>query len=100
MPLGKLSLRGVPLWSILLSFVVGEIAFLPFPNWKSLVGVITSATAIMYAFPPVALAALRKRDPERPRPYRLPAPKVLAPTGFAAANLVIYWTGFDINWKS
>ncbi|WAL66138.1 APC family permease [Amycolatopsis cynarae] len=97
--LGKLTVRGVPLWSILLSFVVGEIAFLPFPNWKSLVEVVTSATAIMYAFAPVSLAALRKRDPGRPRPYRLPAPKVLAPAGFAAANLVIYWTGFAITWK-
>jgi amino acid transporter len=97
--LGKLSLRGVPLWAILLSFVVGEIAFLPFPNWQSLVSVITSATAIMYAFAPISLAALRKRDPDRVRPYRLPAPKVLAPAGFAAANLIIYWTGFDITWK-
>ncbi|NKQ57103.1 APC family permease [Amycolatopsis sp. K13G38] len=97
--LGKLSIRGVPVWSIVLSFVVGEIMFLPFPSWQSLVSVITSATAIMYAFAPVAMAALRKRDPDRPRPYRAPAPKLIAPAGFVAANLVIYWSGFDITWK-
>lgn len=97
--LGKVTVRGVPLASILLSFVVGEIAFLPFPSWQSLVSVVTSATAIMYAFAPVSLAALRKRDGARTRPYRLPAPRVLAPAGFAAANLIIYWTGFDITWK-
>lgn len=97
--LGKLSVRGVPVWSILLSFVVGEIAFLPFPSWQSLVSVITSATAIMYAFAPVSLMALRRRDPDRPRPYRTPAAHVLAPAGFVAANLVLYWTGFDILWK-
>ncbi|KAA9149099.1 APC family permease [Amycolatopsis acidicola] len=97
--LGKLSLRGVPVWSIILSFVVGEIMFLPFPSWQKLVSVITSATALMYAFAPVAMTALRKRDPDRPRPYRAPAPKVIAPAGFVAANLVIYWTGFDTTWK-
>ncbi|GLY68531.1 APC family permease [Amycolatopsis taiwanensis] len=97
--LGKLSIRGVPMWSILLSFVVGEIAFLPFPSWQSLVSVVTLATAIMYAFAPVSLIALRRRDPDRPRPYRTPAAHVLAPAGFVAANLVIYWSGFDTTWK-
>ncbi|GAA1027931.1 APC family permease [Amycolatopsis albidoflavus] len=97
--LGRLSVRGVPLWSIGLAFVIGEISFLPFPSWQSLVGVITSATAIMYAFAPVSLAALRRRDPARPRPYRLPVPWLLAPVGFVAANLVIYWGGFDVTWK-
>jgi amino acid transporter len=91
--------RGVPLWSILLAFVIGEISFLPFPSWQSLVGVVTSATAIMYAFAPVSLAALRLRDPERPRPYQLPFPKVLAPVGFVFANLIIYWGGFETTWK-
>jgi amino acid transporter len=97
--LGRLTVRGVPLWSILLAFVIGEISFLPFPSWQSLVGVVTSATAIMYAFAPVSLAALRMRDPERPRPYQLPFPKVLAPVGFVFANLIIYWGGFETTWK-
>jgi amino acid transporter len=91
--------RGVPIYSILLAFVVGEIFFLPFPSWGKLVGVITSATAIMYAFAPVSLAVLHKRDPERHRPYRMPMPKVLCPASFCAANLIIYWCGFDVIWK-
>jgi amino acid transporter len=97
--LGKLTVRGVPLVSILLAFVIGEITFLPFPSWKALVGVVTAATAIMYGFAPVALAALQLRDPDRPRPYRLPFPKVLAPVGFIFANLIIYWSGFDVTLK-
>jgi amino acid transporter len=97
--LGKLTVRGVPLWSIMLAFVIGEISFLPFPSWQSLVGVVTSATAIMYGFAPIAMAALRKRDPERARPYKLPFPAVLAPVGFVSANLIIYWGGFDVVWK-
>jgi amino acid transporter len=97
--LTRVSARGVPYWSILLAFVIGELCFLPFPSWQSLVGLVTSATAIMYAFAPVSLAALALRDPERERPYRLPAPKVLAPVGFISANLIIYWSGFEANWK-
>lgn len=97
--LTSVSRRGVPIGSILLAFVIGLLAFLPFPSWNSLVGLVTSATAIMYAFAPVALAALRKRDPERPRPYRLPVPGALAPLGFIFANLIIYWGGFEATWK-
>jgi amino acid transporter len=97
--LGRLTVRGVPLWSILLAFVIGEFSFLPFPSWQSLVNIVTSATAIMYAFAPVSLTALRQRDPERPRPYRLPAASVLSPLGFIFANLIIYWGGFDTTLK-
>jgi hypothetical protein len=47
----------------------------------------------------VSLATLRKIDPDRLRPYRLGGAKILAPVGFAAANLIIYWGGFDTTWK-
>jgi amino acid transporter len=91
--------RGVPFWSIALAFVIGELTFLPFPSWNSLVGLVTGATAIMYAFAPVSLAALHLRDPERPRPYKAPFPRALCPIAFCAANLIIYWGGFDAMWK-
>ncbi|MCW7942811.1 amino acid transporter [Streptomyces hygroscopicus] len=97
--LSRVSLRGVPLPSIIVSFVVGEIVFLPFPSWQSLVGLITSATVLMYAFGPVSLHALRLQDPDRARPYRLPAWKVLSPVAFVCANLIIYWSGFEAAWK-
>ena len=97
--LTQLNKRGVPVFSILLAFVVGEAAFLPFPSWQSLVGLVTSATAIMYAFAPVSLTALAIRDPDRARPYRLPYPKVLSPVGFISANLIVYWGGFEATWK-
>jgi amino acid transporter len=96
---GKLSVRGVPVWSIVLAFVIGELAFLPFPSWSILVSVVTSATAVMYAFAPVSLTALRRRDPGRTRPYLAPMPGVLAPLGFICANLIIYWSGWDVNYK-
>jgi amino acid transporter len=90
----KVSKRGVPWVSIMLAFFVGLIVFLPFPSWQSLVGLVTSATAIMYAFAPVSLGALRKSDPDRERPYRLPFAAVLSPLGFVSANLIVYWSGW------
>ena len=91
--------KRVPVYSILLAFVVGLIFFLPFPSWSKLVGVITSATAIMYAFAPVSLAALHRKDPDRSRTYRIGWPAVTLPAGFCMANLIIYWGGFDVMWK-
>jgi amino acid transporter len=96
---GKLNVRGVPLWSIILAFVIGELSFAPFPSWSALVSVVTSATAVMYAFAPVSLAALRKRDPGRERPYLTPFPSIMAPLGFIFANLIIYWSGWDVNYQ-
>ncbi|MDP9097212.1 MAG: APC family permease, partial [Pseudomonadota bacterium] len=91
--------RGVPVWSIIVSAVIGWLCFGPFPSWSKLVAVVTGATAIMYAFAPVALAALRARDGDRPRSYRMPLPSVLLPVAFVSANLLLYWGGYDIDWK-
>lgn len=92
--MSRISGRGVPYASIVLAFIVGLICFLPFPSWQSLVGLITSATVIMYAFAPITLLVLRKADPDRVRPYRLPAASVLAPLAFITANEIIYWTSW------
>jgi amino acid transporter len=91
--------RGVPVWSIVTSAVIGWLCFGPFPSWSKLVAVVTGATAIMYAFAPIALAALRKRDGDRPRSYRMPLPNVLLPIAFISANLLLYWGSFDVEWK-
>jgi amino acid transporter len=97
--LSRVDKRGTPVVSILVAAVVGEACFGPFPSWNKLVGVVTGATAIMYAFAPVALAALHKEDSERERPYRMPAPKILLPVGFCSANLILYWGTYEFTWK-
>ena len=91
--------KGVPVVSILVAAVVGLLAFGPFKSWNALVNVVTGATAIMYAFAPVSLAALRKVDGRRPRAYRVPLPSVVLPVAFCSANLIIYWGGFETTWK-
>jgi amino acid transporter len=79
--------------------VVGCICFLPFPSWRSLVGLITSASVLMYAGAPLALSALRSRLPGAERPYRLPVAHVLAPLAFVVANLLILWSGWTTDYK-
>jgi amino acid transporter len=97
--LSRVDKRGTPVVSILVTAVVGEACFGPFPSWNKLVGVVTGATAIMYAFAPVTLAALHKEDIDRERPYRMPYPNILLPVGFCSANLILYWGGYDYTWK-
>jgi amino acid transporter len=97
--LSKVNSSGVPYVSILVAAVVGEACFGPFPSWNKLVGVVTGATAIMYGFAPVALAALQKVDADRARQYRMPMPKLLLPVAFVSANLILYWGGYNFTWK-
>jgi hypothetical protein len=91
--------RGVPWAGLILAFVAGCICFLPFPSWQSLVGLITSASVLMYAGAPLSLGAFRRRLPHADRPYRLPAAEFMAPFGFIISGLVILWSGWDTDWK-
>ncbi|HEX8977052.1 MAG TPA: APC family permease [Solirubrobacteraceae bacterium] len=84
----------VPVLSIIVTAIIGLIFLLPFPSWSKLVGVVTSASVLMYAGAPLALGALRKQKPELPRPYRLPGGAVLAPLSFVLANFIVYWSGW------
>jgi amino acid transporter len=91
--------NGVPWFSLIIAFLFGLLFLLPFPSWHSLVGLVTSASVLMYAGAPLSLAAFRGQVPEAPRPYRLPGAVVMAPLAFVFANLLIYWTGFEVIWK-
>ncbi len=91
--------KGVPVVSILTAAVVGSAALGPFKSWNALVSVVTAATAIMYSFAPLSLAALHKTDSGRQRSYRVPMPRLVLPAAFCSANLIMYWGGFDTNWK-
>jgi amino acid transporter len=96
---GKVDRNGVPWISLILAFLLGLVFLLPFPSWHSLVGLVTSASVLMYAGAPLSLGAFRGQVPDASRPYRLPGAAVLAPIGFIVANLIIYWSGFTTIWK-
>ena len=90
---------GVPVVSILVAAAVGTLALGPFKDWATLVNVATGATAIMYAFAPIALGSLHRSDGRRRRSYRTPLPVLVLPAAFCSANLIIYWGGFAATWK-
>ncbi|MFR0354055.1 APC family permease [Streptomyces sediminimaris] len=91
--------RGVPWFGLIISFVTGVVCFLPFPSWQQLVGFITSASVLMYAGAPLAYGVFDRHLPHHERPYRLPAGNVVAPVSFVVANLIIYWSGWDVLWR-
>lgn len=97
--LSRTNAKGVPWVSVLVGSAVGMIGLGPFPSWSSLVGAVTGATAIMYGIAPLALAALHKSDPDRPRSYKVPMPGIVLPAAFASANLIIYWGGYNTTIK-
>ncbi|MFE4355816.1 APC family permease [Kitasatospora sp. NPDC056800] len=90
----ELDKNGVPWFGLVIAFVTGVICFLPFPSWQELVGFITSASVLMYAGAPLAFGAMRRRLPDRERPYRLPAGGVISPAAFVVSSLIIYWSGW------
>ena len=83
----------------MLAFVIGLIAFLPFPSWQQLVGFITSATVLSFASGPLVLAALRAQVPDHERPFRLPGGHAIPLLAFWGSNLIVYWSGWTTVWK-
>jgi amino acid transporter len=89
----------VPVWSLMFNFVVGLILFLPFPGWAEMVGFISSAAVLSCGFFAVSLVALRYQAKEVERPYRAPLGTAFANLTFIFVGLVVYWTGWETNWK-
>ena len=97
--LGRVNKHGVPWVGLVVTFVAGLIVLLPFPSWQQLVGFITSATVISFGVGPLAVGALRRVEPDRERPFRLPLRDVFPLLGFYAANMIVYWAGWATNSK-
>ncbi|HEX3828704.1 MAG TPA: APC family permease [Sporichthyaceae bacterium] len=97
--LARVNSRRVPWVGVVLAAVVGCLMFLPFGSWAKLVNYTTSATFFMYALAPVAVLTLRRALPDNSRTYRVPAARVWTPAAFALASLIVYWSGFVIDWR-
>ncbi|HEY1643920.1 MAG TPA: APC family permease [Streptosporangiaceae bacterium] len=91
--------NGVPWVGLIFAFLIGLVFLLPFPSWRSLVGLVTAASVLMYAGAPLSLGAFRGQVPDADRPYRMPGAFWLAPVAFIVADLLIYWSGFEVIWK-
>lgn len=97
--LARVNAAGVPWVSMLLSFIVGCIFFLPFPGWQQLVTFVTDTTVMSFGMGPLVLIVMRKQLPNFARKFRLRGGWVIAFLALWSSNLIIYWTGWDVNWK-
>ncbi len=95
----KVDRNGVPWVSLIFAFIFGLVFLLPFPSWSALVGLVTSASVLMYAGAPLSLGAFRQQVPEADRPYRMPGAVFMSPLAFVITGLIIYWSGFEVIWK-
>ena len=97
--LTRTSRRGAPVVSLILTFVIGLILFLRFPSWQQMVGFVSSATVLSFGSGPLAVFSLRRQVPDYSRPFRVRGLAVISFLGFLASNLIVFWTGWDTNWK-
>jgi amino acid transporter len=95
----KTNNKGVPWFSLVFAFIASLIFFLPFPSWQDLVELVTDASLLMYAGAPLAFGVFRLHHNERPRAYRLPLGGFWSPVAFFVANMLIFFSGWDVVWK-
>ncbi|MCE2563290.1 APC family permease [Komagataeibacter sp. FNDCF1] len=89
----------VPRRATFLTFGLCVFWMLPFPSWEALIGVVSSALIMSYAFAPVAAAALRRSAPDLHRPFRVSCMRVLGPVSFMIASLIVFWSGWHtLSW--
>ncbi|MFF4160110.1 APC family permease [Streptomyces sp. NPDC001678] len=72
-------------FSVLLLLTIGH-------SWEALASVVSAAMVVSYLMGPIAVGVFRETKPELPRPFRLPAAKVLCPLIFAFAACALYWS--------
>jgi amino acid transporter len=95
----KVNRHKVPYITLYANFFVGMLSFLPFPGWQKLVAFLSSASILSYSIGPICLLAMRKLQPDTPRPFKLSASFFCAHLSFYLCNLMLYWCGFTIIWK-
>jgi amino acid transporter len=84
----------VPVFGIIFAAVIGMLFLLPFPSWSALVGVVTSASVLMYAAAPLALAALASRNPSSTGCTACPG-RASSHRWGSCASWIIYWAGWE-----
>lgn len=95
----KTNRHHIPYITLYVNFIVGAFSFMPFPGWQKLVAFLSSASILSYGIGPICLLAMRKLQPDTPRPFKLSANLFFSYLAFYFCNLMLYWCGFSIVWK-
>jgi len=94
----RLNKYKIPLVGAVITLVASILFLLPFPSWYLLIGFASAVGVLNYAMGAISLPALRKYAPYLKRTFILPYSKIIAPIGFVAAILIVYWSGFSTVW--
>ncbi len=94
-----LNRKGVPMVAVLMNFIVGMILFFPVPGWQGMMGFLVAAFVLSYAIGPLAVLSLRKQIPHCQRRFKVPCVILWCFLSFFFANLILYWTGWEIYSK-
>jgi amino acid transporter len=89
-----LSAQGVPLFALIVNFVVASLFFVLLP-FKEVIALNTTSIVMSFIVGPVAVLAFRKLMPQTPRAFVLPAASVTGCVAFIVASLIIYWSGWN-----
>ena len=92
--LTDLNRYGAPWKSLIVTFLFGCLFFLPFPSWQQMVSYVTSVILLSFGLGPIILIILRKKLPERERPFKLKWAGIIAPIAFFITNCIIIWSGY------
>lgn len=95
----KVNRHNIPYVTLYANFLVGALAFLPFPGWQKLVAFLSSASILSYGIGPICLLAMRTLQPKTHRPFKLVCSQAMCHIAFYVCNLMLYWCGFSIIWK-
>lgn len=95
----KVNRHKIPYVTLYANLLVGCLAFLPFPGWQKLVAFLSSASILSYGIGPICLLAMRKLQPNLPRPFKLSKSLLISHLAFYVCNLMLYWCGFSVLWK-
>ena len=87
----------IPRGAIWVNFIVAFIFLYLFRGWGKLAGVLSVAAVISYLAGPITFAALRKFEPNRKRPFKLPFGNIIAPMAFIVCSLVLYWSSWPLD---
>ena len=96
----RLSARGVPLRALVLNATLGFGLLVVFRNgWQEILTFNAGAIVLSFCMGPVTVLALRRQLPDRHRPFRLPAVRLVAGAAFVIVGLIVYWSGWQTLWK-
>ncbi len=88
--------QGIPVYAILVNFVLGMLFFLPFPGWQKMMEFISSLMAFSYALGPICLLVLRYQLPKQQRGFKIPLVHLWSFLAFFICTLMSYWTGWEV----